>query len=146
MKHVAYRGTQPAMLDLLGGNISAVSGPIGDITQHLPTGKVRILATSGAKRSRFAPDVATFAEQGLPELTHSEWFAFYLPAKAAPETVARLNAAMKFALSQKDVIDGLSTFGLEAMSSTPAELAALVKTDTAKWAPIVKRIGFTAEA
>jgi tripartite-type tricarboxylate transporter receptor subunit TctC len=146
MKHAAYRGTQPAMLDLLGGNISAVSGPIGDITQHLPTGKVRILGTSGAKRSRFVPDVATFAEQGLPELTHSEWFAFFLPAKAAPEIVSRLNAAMKYALAQKDVIDGMAGFGLEAMSSTPAELADLVRKDTAKWAPIVKRIGFTAEA
>ena len=100
MKHAAYRGTQPAMLDLLGGNISAVSGPIGDITQHLATGKVRILGVSGAKRSRFAPDVPTFAEQGLNQTTHSEWFAFFLPAKAAPETVARLNAAMKNALAQ----------------------------------------------
>ena len=146
MKHAAYRGTQPAMLDLLGGNISAVSGPIGDITQHLPTGKVRILGTSGAKRSRFAPDVATFAEQGLPELTHSEWFAFFLPARASAEVVSRLNAAMKFALAQKDVIDGMAGFGLEAMSSTPAELADLVRKDTAKWAPIVKQVGFTAEA
>ena len=146
MKHAAYRGTQPAMLDLLGGNISAVSGPIGDITQHLPTGKVRILGTSGVKRSRFAPDVPTFAEEGLPDLTHSEWFAFFLPARATPETVSRLNAAMKFALSQKDVIDGMAGFGLEAMSSTPAELADLIRKDTAKWAPIVKRIGFTAEA
>ena len=146
MKHAAYRGTQPAMLDLLGGNISAVSGPIGDITQHLPTGKVRILGTSGARRSRFAPDVATFAEQGLPELTHSEWFAFFLPAKASAEVVSRLNTAMKFALAQKDVIDGMAGFGLEAMSSTPAELADLVRKDTAKWAPIVKQVGFTAEA
>ncbi len=146
LKHAAYRGTQPAMLDLLGGNISAVSGPIGDITQHLPTGKVRILGTSGARRSRFAPDVPTFTEQGLPELTHSEWFAFFLPAKASAEVVNRLNAAMKFALSQKDVIDGMAGFALEAMTSTPAELAELLQRDTAKWAPIVKRIGFTAEA
>lgn len=145
-KHAAYRGTQPAMLDLLGGNISAVSGPIGDITQHLPTGKVRILGTSGLKRSRFAPDVPTFAEQGLPSLTHSEWFAFFLPAKASPEIVGRLSAAMKFALAQKDVIDGMAAFGLEAMSSTPAELADLIRRDTAKWAPIVKQVGFTAEA
>ena len=146
MKHAAYRGTQPAMLDLLGGNISAVSGPIGDITQHLPTGKVRILGVSGVKRSRFAPEVPTFAEQGLKDATHSEWFAFFLPAKASPEVVSRLNAAMKFALAQKDVVDGMAGFGLEAMSSTPAELADLVKRDTAKWAPIVKHVGFTAEA
>ncbi|MBI2768325.1 MAG: twin-arginine translocation pathway signal protein [Burkholderiales bacterium] len=145
LKHAAYRGTQPAMLDLLGGNLAAVSGPIGDITQHLPTGKVRILGVSGAKRSRFAPDVATFEEQGIKNMTHSEWFAFFLPAKASPEVVARLNAAMKFALSQKDVIDGMAGFGLEAMSSTPAELTDLIRKDTAKWAPIVKQVGFTAE-
>ena len=146
LKHAAYRGTQPAMLDLLGGNISAVSGPIGDLTQHLPTGKVRILGVSGAKRSRFAPDVPTYEEQGIKDATHSEWFAFFLPAKAAPDLVARLNTSMKNALAQKDVIEGLNGFGLEAMSSTPAELTELIKKDTAKWAPIVKQVGFTAEA
>jgi tripartite-type tricarboxylate transporter receptor subunit TctC len=145
LKHAAYRGTQPAMLDLLGGNVAAVSGPIGDITQHLPTGKVRILGVSGAKRSRFAPEVPTFEEQGIKNMTHSEWFAFLLPAKASPEVVNRANAAFKVALAQKDVIDGLANFGLEAMSSTPAELTELLKQDTAKWAPIVKQVGFTAE-
>jgi tripartite-type tricarboxylate transporter receptor subunit TctC len=145
LKHAAYRGTQPAMLDLLGGNVAAVSGPIGDITQHLASGKVRILGVSGAKRSRFAPDVPTFEEQGVKNVTHSEWFAFLLPAKASPEVVARANAAMKTALAQKDVIEGLATFGLEAMSSSPGELTELIKKDTAKWAPIVKQIGFTAE-
>ena len=145
LKHAAYRGTQPAMLDLLGGNVSAVSGPVGDLTQHLPSGKVRILGVSGAKRSRFAPDVPTYGEQGIANMAHSEWFAFFLPAKASPELVARLNTAMKNALASKDVIDGLGTFGLEAMSSTPTELADLIKKDTAKWGPIVKQVGFTAE-
>jgi tripartite-type tricarboxylate transporter receptor subunit TctC len=145
LKHAAYRGTQPAMLDLLGGNISAVSGPIGDITQHLASGKVRILATSGAKRSRFAPDVPTFTEQGLKDMVHSEWFAFFLPAGASAATVNRLNAALRTALAQKDVIEGLNGFGLEAMTSSPAELATLVQRDRAKWAPIVKQVGFTAE-
>lgn len=145
-KHVPYRGTQPAMQDLLGGQLAAVSGPIGDLTQHLATGKVRILATSGAKRNRFAPDVPTYTEQGMPELQHSEWFAFHLPPKAPGELVARMNGALRNALAQKDVVDGLATFGLEAMSSSPAELAELLKKDTAKWAPIVKQIGFTAES
>ncbi|MEJ8845519.1 Bug family tripartite tricarboxylate transporter substrate binding protein [Variovorax rhizosphaerae] len=145
LKHAAYRGTQPAMLDLLGGNISAVSGPIGDITQHLPTGKIRILGVSGEKRSRFAQDVPTFGEQGIKDMAHSEWFAFLLPAKASPEVLNRLNGAMRSALAQKDVIDGLAGFGLEAMSSTPQELTDLIKKDTAKWAPIVKQVGFTAE-
>jgi tripartite-type tricarboxylate transporter receptor subunit TctC len=146
LKHAAYRGTQPAMLDLLGGQIAAVSGPIGDITQHLASGKIRILATSGAKRNRFAPDVPTYAEQGFKELTHSEWFAFFLPPKADAALVARMNSALKAALASKDVVDGLATFGLETMSNSPAELAELLKQDTAKWAPIVKSIGFTADA
>lgn len=146
LKHAAYRGTQPAMLDLLGGNISAVSGPIGDLTQHLPTGKIRILGVSGAKRNRFAPDVPTYTEQGLKDMTHSEWFAFLLPAKTPPEVVNRMNAALKVALAQKDVIDGLAGFGLEAMSSSPAELTELIRKDTLKWAPIVKSVGFTADA
>jgi tripartite-type tricarboxylate transporter receptor subunit TctC len=146
LKHAAYRGTQPAMLDLLGGQIAAVSGPIGDITQHLASGKIRILATSGAKRNRFAPDVPTYAEQGFKELTHSEWFAFFLPPKADAALVARMNTALKAALASKDVVDGLATFGLETMSNSPAELAELLKQDTAKWAPIVKSIGFTADA
>ena len=112
LKHAAYRGTQPAMLDLLGGNISSVSGPIGDLTQHLPSGKIRILGVSGSKRSRFAPDVPTYEEQGIKEGTHSEWFAFFLPAKTPAETVTRLNAALKTALAHKDVVDGLAGFGL----------------------------------
>ena len=145
LRHAAYRGTQPAMLDLLGGNVSAVSGPIGDITQHLPTGKVRILGVSGSKRSRFAPDVPTFTEQGLKDMVFSEWFALFLPPKAAPDLVARLNAALKASLASKDVVDGLSTFGLEAMSCSPSELAELLRKDTAMWAPIVKQIGFTAD-
>ena len=127
LKHAAYRGTQPAMLDLLGGNISAVSGPIGDITQHLPTGKVRILGVSGAKRSRFAPDVPTFGEQGIQDMAHSEWFAFFLPAKASPELVAKLNASMKNALAQKDVVDGLGTgHGGTGIPSMAVEVTKLV--------------------
>jgi tripartite-type tricarboxylate transporter receptor subunit TctC len=145
LEHAAYRGTQPAMLDLLGGNISAVSGPIGDIIQHMASGKVRVLGVSGAKRSRFAPDVPTFGEQGIKEMAHSEWFAFFLPSNASPEVVMRLNAAMKSALAQEDVVEGFAGFGLEAMTSTPDELAELVKKDTAKWGPIVKQVGFTAD-
>jgi len=145
LKHAPYRGTQPAMLDLLGGQIAAVSGPIGDITQHLQTGKVRILATSGANRSRFAPNVPTYTEQGFAELQHSEWFGFFLPPKAAPDVLARVNAALKTALASREVVDGMATFGLEAMSSSPAEFTELLAKDRTKWAPIVKQVGFTAD-
>jgi tripartite-type tricarboxylate transporter receptor subunit TctC len=146
MKHIAFRGTQPAILDMIGGQIAAVSGPVGEFTQHVLAGKCRVLATSGDKRSRFAPEVATFAEQGYKELVFREWFGFYLPGKPEAAVVQRANTAVRAALAAPDVIEGLATMGLEAASSTPAELAALQKSDLERWGPIVKTIGFTAES
>lgn len=146
LRHAAYRGTQPAMLDLLGGNVSAVVGPVGDISQHLASGKVRILAVSADARNRFAPTIPTFAEQGLKDMAHTEWFGFFLPAKAPRDIVERLNADLKAALATREVMDGLATFGLEATSSSPAELATLIAKDTLKWSSIVKQVGFTVES
>ncbi len=146
LKHVPYRGTQPAILDMIGGQLPAVSGPVGEFTQHVAAGKCRLLATSGAKRSKFAPTVATLTEQGLKDMAFNEWFGFYLPAGASAATVQRVNAALRNALAAPDVIEGLAAMGLEAASSSPAELAALLKRDHDRWGPLVKAIGFTADA
>ena len=146
LKHVPYRGTQPAILEMIGGQIQAVSGPIGEFTQHVAAGKCRLLAATGATRSRFAPDTPTLMEQGLRDMSFSEWFGFYLPARASAEVVQRANTALRAALAERETVDGLALMGLEAKSSTPAELAALLKADTEKWGPIVKSIGFTAES
>lgn len=146
LKHVPYRGTQPAILEMIGGQIQAVSGPIGEFTQHVAAGRCRLLAATGATRSRFAPDTPTLMEQGLRDMSFSEWFGFYLPARASAEVVQRANTALRAALADKETVDGLALMGLEAKSSTPAELAALLKADTEKWGPIVKSIGFTAES
>ena len=146
LKHVPYRGTQPGILEMMGGQLPAVSGPIGEFTQHVASGRCRILGASGAQRSRFARDVPTLAEQGYKNLVFNEWFGFYLPAKAAPEIVQRANAALRTALAGSDVVDGLALMGLEAKSSSAAELAAMLKADTERWGPIVKSIGFTAES
>jgi tripartite-type tricarboxylate transporter receptor subunit TctC len=146
LKHVPYRGTQPAILEMIGGQIQAVSGPIGEFTQHVAAGKCRLLAASGATRNRFAPDTPTVVEQGLRDMAFSEWFGFFLPGKAPAEVVQRANTALRTALADKETVDGLAVMGLEAKSSTPAELAALLKADTERWGPIVKAIGFTAES
>jgi len=145
-KHVPYRGTQPAIVDMMGGQLASVSGPLGEFLQHLSTGKVRLLATSGPARSKFAPNVSTYAEQGFKDIVFDEWFAFYLPAKASPEVVNRLSAAIRTALSSPEVVDALAQMGLEAKPSTPVELAALLKRDTDRWAPLIKTIGFTADS
>ncbi len=146
LKHVAFRGTQPAILDMIGGQIAAVSGPIGEFTQHVQAGKCRLLAASGAKRSQFAPNTPTLVEQGLKGFVYDEWFGFYVPAKTPTDVIARLNAAMRTALAAPETVNGLALMGLVAQSSTPAELAARLKSDTDLWAPLIKSIGFTADA
>ena len=145
-KHIPYRGTQPAVIDLLGGSISSVSGPIGDFLQHLPGGRIRVLATSGKARSRFVSNVPTYTEQGMKDFAFDEWFGFFTVAGTPAPIVQRMNAAVREALASKDVIDGFATFGLEARGTTPGELAAMLKSDTDRWAPLVKQIGFTADA
>lgn len=146
LRHVAFRGSQPALLDMIGGQIAAVSAPVGEFLPHLPGGKARLLATTGAQRSRFTPNVPTLAEQGFKDLVFSEWFGFYLPAKTPPDIVNKANAAIRSALAKPDVVEGLAAMGLEAKSSSPAELAALLKADYERWGPVVKQIGFTAES
>jgi tripartite-type tricarboxylate transporter receptor subunit TctC len=146
LKHIPYRGTQPAILEMVGGQVQAVSGPVGEFTQHVAAGKCRLLATTGAQRSRFAPTVPTLVEQGLKDMTFNEWFGFYLPAKAPAEVIQRANAALRGALAEREVIEGLETMGLEAKSSSPAELGAMLKADTERWGPVVKAIGFTADS
>jgi tripartite-type tricarboxylate transporter receptor subunit TctC len=146
LKHVPYRGTQPAILEMIGGQIQTVSGPIGEFTQHIAAGKCRLLAATGAQRSKFAPGVPTLVEQGLRDMAFSEWFGFYLPARAPADVVQRANAALRAALAERETIEGLETMGLESKSSTPAELAAMLKADAERWAPLVKSIGFTAES
>ena len=122
-----------------------MSSPLGEFLRHAPAGKLRILGTSGAKRSRFTPNVPTYAEQGYKNMTYSEWYGFYLPARASSDTVARLNAALREALKAPEVIESLHSFGLEPTPTAPAELGALLKTDTERWGPVVKTIGFTAD-
>lgn len=119
---------------------------MGEFLQHLPTGKVRLLATSGAVRNKFAPTVPTYAEQGFKDVVFDEWFGIYLPAKTPAEVVNKLSGALRTALSSPDVVDSLGQMGLEAKSSTPAELAALLKRDSDRWAPLIKTIGFSAES
>jgi tripartite-type tricarboxylate transporter receptor subunit TctC len=146
LKHVPYRGTQPAISDLIGGQIASVSGPVGEFLQHLAGGKVRLLATSGATRSKFAPGVATYAEQGFREIVFDEWFGIFMPAKVPADALNRSATAIRAALSAPDVVEALAQMGLEARPSTPAELAALLKKDSERWAPLIKTIGFTADS
>jgi tripartite-type tricarboxylate transporter receptor subunit TctC len=146
LKHVPYRGSLPAVADMIGGTLASTSTPTGDALANHKAGKVRILATSGAKRTPFTPDVATYAEQGFPELTTEEWFGFYAPARTPANVVANANAAINAALKDKSVVDSLALMGLVAQGSTPAEMDKSQKEEHVRWGPLVKKIGFTAES
>ena len=145
LRHVPYRGSAPGLQDLLGGQVASMSSPVGDYLQYIKAGKLRLLATSGAKRSRFAPDVATYVEQGFKPLEMREWYGFFLPAKASADLVQRAATAIRAAVAMPDVVEGFAALGVEASANTPAELAAAVKSENTAWGPIVKRVGFTPE-
>ena len=146
LKHVPYRGSIPGVTDVVGGQIASMVTPHGDFIANHKAGKLRIIATSGAKRSPFVPEVATFAEQGFPDLTVDEWFAFYAPARTPANVIAAASNAINAALKDKAVIDSLALVGLIAQGSTPEELGASQKQQFERWGPLIKKIGFTAES
>ena len=146
LKHVPYRGSLPAVADMIGGQLASTSTPTGDALANHKAGKVRIIATSGAQRTQFTPDVASYAEQGFPELTTEEWFGFYAPARTPANVIANANAAINAALKDKSVIDSLAVMGLVAQGSTAAEMDKSQKEENVRWGPLVKKIGFTAES
>ena len=147
MKQVAYRGSGPAIIELLGGQLPMFSSPIGDYLQHLPGGKLRLLAVSGKTRSRYAPNVPTYVEQGFPELDMEEWFGFFMPARTPPAIANRMSDALKALIVAKDVADFAAPLGLvPTASSSIDDFAKTVKSDSDIWGGYVKRIGFTAES
>lgn len=146
LKHVPYRGSLPAVADMIGGQLASTSTPTGDALANHKAGKVRIIATSGAQRTPFTPDVPTYAEQGFPELTTEEWFGFYAPARTPANVIANANAAINAAIKDRTVIDSLALMGLVAQGSTVAEMDKSQKDENVRWGPLVKKIGFTAES
>jgi tripartite-type tricarboxylate transporter receptor subunit TctC len=146
LKHVPYRGSVPGVTDVAGGQIAAMVTPHGDFVANHKAGKMRILATSGKTRSPFVPDVATFAEQGFPELTVEEWFGFCAPAKTPAPVIAAANAAINAAIKDKSVVDAFTVVGLIPFGGTPEEMGRSQKAEFERWGPLIKKVGFTAES
>lgn len=146
MTHVAYRGATPALTDLIGGQISALVLTLGDLVQNARAGKLRLLASTGPARSRFAPETATFTEQKVPGLEMRDWFGVYVAGTASTETVARLAPVVRAALDAPKYVQALAGSSLEAASSTPQELDRLAHADLERWRPIVKASGFVADS
>ncbi len=141
LNHIAYKGTAPALTDLLGGQIAAFIGTASDVATQHKAGRLRVLATSGARRARELPEVPTFRELGF-NIEGSGWYAAYAPAKTPPETVDRLASAIVEAIKSPDVREKLEALGMEPTGLGPAALARIHKSDYDKWGPVIKASGF----
>jgi tripartite-type tricarboxylate transporter receptor subunit TctC len=143
--HVPYNGGGPMMNALMGEQITAAIDTLVEQVELHRAGKVRILATSGTSRSPLLPEVPTFTESGLVGVEGTAWFGVYAPAKTPEATVRQLNAAINKALANAELRERLSRLGLEPAGGTPADLAARMAQDAARWAPVVKASGFRAD-
>jgi len=146
LRHVPYRGSLPAINDVVGGQIASSMTPVGDYLPFAKAGKLRVLATSGAQRAAYLPDVPTFTEQGFPEIVADEWFGFFAPAKTPAAVIATASTAIQAALKDKAVADGLLSVGLVAHGSSPEDMKKSLQSEYERWGPLVKKIGFTAES
>jgi len=143
INHVPYRGSAPAMIDMLGGRIAMMFDTISVQTQNIAAGKVRALAVTGPKRSPLLPEVPTAQEAGLKGFDVTIWFGVLAPAGTPAPIIARLNREVVTVMATDEMRKRMQADGAEARTSTPAEFAALIKQDTAKWAPVIKASGAT---
>jgi tripartite-type tricarboxylate transporter receptor subunit TctC len=147
MKQIPYAGSGPGIRDLLGGQVASFSSPLGDYLPHLSAGRLRVLAVTGTARSRFAPDVPTYVEQGFAELSMREWYGLFMPGRTPAAVAQRANAAVRSALALKELVDFGLPLGLEVVASpSPDDFARTFRADADLWGPYVRRIGFTAES
>ena len=141
MQHVPYKGSAPAVTDLLGGQISMMFDNMPSAIQHVKSGKLRPLAVTTTKRSPALPNVPTIAESGVKGYEATSWFGLLAPAGTPPALVNRLNAELVKILAMPDVKKQMAEQGAETYSETPAAFSAFIKSETAKWAKVVKASG-----
>ena len=142
LTHVGYRGSAPAVVDVMGGALSLAIVPVADLLQHHQAGKLRILATLGAQRSSFLPQVPTLKESGI-DLVSDAWFGLYAPAGTPPGLVNTMNEAVRKGMPA--MAEPLARMGMVPAPSTPAELAQIAQAESTFWAKAVKETGFKPE-
>lgn len=139
--HIPYKGAVPALQDLLGGRISFIFSSMPPALPHMKLGKINALAVTSPKRSPATPELPTVAESGLPGYEVINWYGVLAPAGAPQAIVAKLNAEITRIMNLPDVKERLAGLGSETMTSTPQEFASFIKSETAKWAKVVKFSG-----
>lgn len=146
LTHVAYRGMAAVVPDLIGGNLPSSMAVMGDVLQHLATGKLRALAVTSEKRSRFLPNVPTFAELGYAEVTGVDWYGLFVPAQTPQAIVDKLHANAVAAVQDAALAESLDKAGFDPYVLPQAEFKARIQAETLRWGPVVKASGFTPES
>lgn len=141
MAHVPYRGSGPALIDVIGGQVPIMFDVLGSASGHIRSGKLRALAVTTAERVPTLPDVPTMAEAGLPGYETYTWNALFAPAGTAPDIVARLNAEANRAIMEPEIKARLAEIGAVVVGTTPEQLGDHVRAELAKWAPIIRATG-----
>ncbi|MBC7704045.1 MAG: hypothetical protein H7274_08930 [Rhodoferax sp.] len=143
--HVPYKGGAPALQDLMGGQIASSFPGVGEVLPQLSSGRLRVLATTGAQRSRFMPNVPTMVESGYKDVVAEVWLGVLMPANTPPAVVAKAAASINEALKSPELKETYAKFGMDPLQGSPESFAALIKSDLAAWGPVIKASGFTAE-
>jgi tripartite-type tricarboxylate transporter receptor subunit TctC len=141
MLHVAYKGTGPALNDLLGGQVSMMFSQLSSALPHIRSGKLRPLGMASLKRSAVMPELATIAEQGFPGFEALSWYALMVPAGTPQEIVSRLHQETARILKLAEVREKLAGLGAEPVGNAPEELAARIRSESARWADVIRRQG-----
>jgi len=143
--HVPYKGNAPALVDVMGGQIACVFSSLGEALPRLGSPRLRALATTGLKRSRFLPDVPTMVELGYGDLVSEPWLGLFMPANTPKSIISRTSALINDALKLPSVRESYAKQGIEPIQSTPENTVALLKADLNRWGNIVKSSGFIPE-
>ena len=143
--HVPYKGSAQVLTDLLGGQIPVMFDNLPANLPHIKFGRIRALATASAKRNPQLPDLPTFIESGVAGFEVTGWLGMFAPAATPRNVIATLNAHMVKALTAPDTQKRLAEHGAEASPSTPAEFGALLKSETVRWAQVIKDAGVPSE-
>jgi tripartite-type tricarboxylate transporter receptor subunit TctC len=145
MTHVPYRGTAPAVTDLLGGRVQLTFTGAPNLVQHVEAGKMRALAVSGSARLKAAPTVPTVAESGYPGFEASQWYGILVPAGTPKPVIEKLNAEIRTAMAAPEIGERLSLEGAEVWTNTPGEFREHITKEMARWGDLVKRAGIKPE-
>ena len=145
MVHVPYKGSAPALTDLLGGQVNLMFDNIPSSLPHIRSGKLRALATTGAKRDPTLPDLPTLAESGITGYESGVWFGLTVPVGTPPEIVARLNAEAVKGTRSPDFVKRMTELGYLIIGSSPEQMADMSRAEIARWTPVIKASGASAE-